>query len=137
LKGGIVNKVVARFADGRVIKGMTADFFPSKGYFHVSVGVAPQGAGPVETHTKDLKALFFVRDFAGDPKHAEANEFDSSHPAMGRRIKVAFNDGEVLVGTTSDYKPGCPGFFLEPADDASNIERCYVVTTATKEISFL
>jgi len=134
---GLVNKVVARFVDGRIVKGMTADFFPGKDLFHVIEASAPVEAKPLEIHTEDLKALFFVKDFAGDPQHAERNEFDPSHPPVGRQIRVAFKDGEVLVGTTTGYQPGRPGFFIEPADAESNNERCYVVTAAAKEISFL
>lgn len=131
-----MNKVIARFADGRVVKGMTADFFPTKDSFHVTPA-APAGEKPLEIQTKDLKALFFVKDFAGDPKHVERNEFDPSRPQAGRRIKVVFKDGEVLVGTTTGYQRGRPGFFLVPADAGSNIERCYVVTAATREVGFL
>jgi len=50
---------------------------------------------------------------------------------------LLIKDGEILVGTTTGYRPGRPGFFLVPADTESNIERCYVVATATEEISFL
>jgi uncharacterized protein DUF6982 len=86
-------------------------------------------------HTKDLKAVFFVKDFVGQPKHQARQEFDPTRPAMGRKIKVVFSDGEVLVGTTQGYQPGRSGFFMLPADQESNIERCYVVAAATKEIT--
>jgi hypothetical protein len=132
-----VNKIVARFADGRIVKGMTADFFPAKDLFHVKVTGESAGSKPVEISKNDLKALFFVRDFEGSPQHVESNEFDPSHPPAGRRIRVVFKDGEVLVGTTTGYQPGRPGFFLVPADADSNVERCYVVTAATQEVSFL
>jgi hypothetical protein len=132
-----VNKVVARFADGRMVKGETADFFPTKDVFHVSLATALAGANPVEINTKDLKALFFVKDFAGDRKHVERNEFDPVRPPAGRRIRVVFKDGEVLIGTTTGYQPGRPGFFLVPADAGSNIERCYVISAATRDVSFL
>ncbi len=132
-----MNKVVARFTDGRIIKGMTADFFPTKDLFHVSEATAPAGAKPVEISTKDLKALFFVKDFAGDPRRVKRNEFDPARPQAGRRIRVVFQDGEVLVGTTTGYQPGRPGFFVIPADAESNNERCYVVAAATREIRFL
>jgi hypothetical protein len=132
-----MNNVVARFADGRIIKGSTADFSPVKDTFHVIVSTASAGTPPLEINNKDLKALFFVKDFGGNQKHIEKNEFDPARPPAGRRIKVKFKDGEVLVGTTTGYKPGRPGFFLVPADAASNIERCYVVAAATEEISFL
>jgi hypothetical protein len=120
-----------------MIKGMTADFFPNKEHFHVSEETAQAGSKPVEINTKDLKALFFVKDFAGDQQHVESNEFDSSHPPAGRQIKVVFSDGEILLGTTAGYQPQRPGFFVVPADTSSNIERCYVIAAATQEVSFL
>ena len=132
-----MHKVVARLADGRRIKGMTADFFPGKDIFHVSLAKAPAGAKPVEICTKDMKALFFVKDFAGNPQRAKRNEFDPKHLPIGRRIKVVFKDGEVLVGTTTGYQPGRPGLFVVPADVGSNNERCYVVAASTKEIKFI
>jgi hypothetical protein len=132
-----MNKVVARFSDGRLVKGATADFVPGKVRFHVSVAMAPAGSEVVEIAIKELKALFFVKDLAGDPKRSDRNEFDPSSPPVGRRIRVVFKDGEVLVGTTHGYQPGRPGFFLVPADPGSNIERCYVVSGSTQEIAFL
>ena len=132
-----MNKVVARFTDGHMVKGVTADFVPAKDRFHVSEAVAAAGSRPTEVQTKDLKALFFVRDLAGNPQHADRNEFDPARPAVGRRIRVQFNDGEILVGTTQGYQPGRPGFFLVPADAGSNIERCYVVSAAAREVTFV
>lgn len=132
-----MNKVVARFVDGRVLKGVTADFYPTKDVFHVSVAGAPAGTHPVEVHTMELKALFFVKDFAGDPEYRERKVFDPQQPHTGRPIRVVFEDGEVLVGTTMGYQPGRPGFFLEPADPGWNNERCYVVAAATQEIAFI
>jgi hypothetical protein len=131
-----MNKVIARFLDGAMVKGTTADFFPNKETFHVSVEGEGGAAPPLEISTQDLKALFFVKDFAGDSGHVESNAFDAEHPPAGRRIRVKFQDGEVLVGTTTGYQKGRPGFFLVPADTDSNIERCYVVTAATEDIAF-
>jgi hypothetical protein len=132
-----VNKVIARFADGRMVKGTTADFSPAKTIFHLSPTTDAVEAKPLEVSTKDLKALFFVKDFAGDQEHVARNEFDPSHPPVGRQIKVVFNDGEILLGTTTGYQAGRPGFFVVPADADSNSERCYVVSAATQSVSFL
>ena len=132
-----MNKVVVRLADGRMIKGQTSDFVPAKDSFHVSEAAAAAGDKPLEIRMKELKAIFFVKDLTGDPQHAERNEFDPAHPSVGRRIRVEFADGEVLVGTTQAYQPNRPGFFLEPADDGSNIERCYVVAAATRQVTFI
>jgi hypothetical protein len=131
------NKVVTRFADGRTIKGTTVDFLPTRGVFHVTDATAPAGATPVEIRVQELKALFFVKNLAGNPKRAEPKEPGPPRPAAGRRIRVVFKDGEVLVGTTTGYQPDRPGFFLEPADASLNEERCYVVMGAAKEITLL
>jgi len=133
---GAMNYVVARFADGRMAKGVTADFSPAKDVFHVTTTTAAGGRVTVEIRTNELKALFFVKELAGDPQHVEKQAFDPARPPAGRRIRVAFTDGEVLVGTTTGYQPGRPGFFFVPADAESNIERCYVVAAATQEVSF-
>ena len=132
-----MNKVVARYADGRMVKGLTNDFIAGKEQFHVAVVDAPPGSKPVEVQTKDLKAVFFVKDFSGNPQHRRRQEFDPKRPPTGRKIKVVFKDGELMVGTTQGYQPGRPGFFLVPADPEANAERCYVVAAATREISFL
>jgi hypothetical protein len=132
-----MNKVIARFIDGRIIKGNTVDFSPGRDVFHVSLADALPGDKPVAILTNALKAVFFVKDMAGDPKHVATNEFDPSRPCAGRKIKVVFRDGEVLVGITTGYQPGRPGFFLVPADTCSNNERCYVVTAFAKEINFI
>lgn len=132
-----MNKVVARFADGRIIKGTTANFSPAKDRFNLQEISAPAGTRPMDVLVNTLKALFFVKDFEGNPKHVEKKDFDPSRPPAGRRIKVEFKDGEVLLGTTQGYQPGRQGFFLMPADAQSNIERCYVVSAATKDIGFV
>jgi hypothetical protein len=132
-----MNKVVARFADGSMVKGVTADFFPGRGTFHVSVAPGGPGSETVEIRLQDLKAVFFVRDYSGDPHHVRTKAFDAGRPTIGRKIKVVFRDGEVFVGTTQGYQPGRQGFFVVPADPEMNTERCYVVSAATQSVGFL
>ena len=65
------NKVVVRFSDGRVQKGTTEDFFPNRPSFHLR----PLGTSETQdVRCKELKAVFFVKDFAGDPKRHEERE---------------------------------------------------------------
>ena len=125
------NRVVARYRDGRMIKGTTTDFLPTRDTFHVH----PEGGGAaVVVRHGDLKAIFFVRDYAGNPAHRPKNQYDASKPVIGRKIRVVFEDGEVIVGTTQGYQPGRPGFFVVPADLESNTERCYVLSAATRDV---
>jgi hypothetical protein len=132
-----LNKVVVRFMNGQLIKGSTRDFAATKTAFHVASSDSPANAKPVLVEFKDLKAVFFVKDFAGNPAYRPRQEFDATRPVLGKKIKVVFKDGETLVGTTQGYQPGRPGFFMIPADDDSNLERCFVISAATQEISFL
>jgi hypothetical protein len=131
------NRVVARYADGRVVKGSTSDFVQTKDVFHVAVADAPPGSKPQLIQVKDLKAVFFVKDLVGRPEYQPRQKFDAGQPVAGRKINVVFKDGEVLLGTTQGYQPGRPGFFMVPADSESNIERCYVVAVATRDITLL
>jgi hypothetical protein len=131
-----MNKVIARFVDGRLLKGFTSDFNPNKDSFHVAED-GPAQAAPLKIRRDELKALFFVKDFAGNPQHNEKKAFDPSRAHTGRKIRVQFKDGETLIGTTLGYQKGRPGFFLESVDEASNIERAYVVAGATEDVAFV
>ena len=78
-----------------------------------------------------------VKDFAGDPQYQDKKEFDSTRPVTGRKIKVVFKDGELLIGTTQGYQPGRPGFFVIPIDPNANSDRCFVVSAATNQVSLV
>ena len=130
------NRVVARFLDGRVLKGTVSDFNPTRPTFHL-LPSGSESSSVVEIRVADLKAVFFVKDLAGNPRYEERREFDPSRAAPGRKLRVVFRDGEVLVGVTQGYDRTRPGFFLVPADPASNNERCFVVSTAVGEVAFL
>src|SRR5262249_5355836 len=101
-----IHKVVVRFQDGRMLKGSTADFVPTKDRLHLSPADAPPGAKPVEVQLAEVKALFFVHDFAGKPRpQKDPTELPPPRPGAGRGIRVMFRDGEILVGTTHGYQP--------------------------------
>jgi hypothetical protein len=130
----IRNKVVARFRDGKTVKGFTFDFTPNKSAFHV---VAPDDSKQVEeVQTADLKALFFVKSFDGDRARAKSREAteQAAQKLPGLKIKVTFHDQEVLVGTTNGYSKGRPGFFVVPADRASNSDRAFVLAGSAESV---
>ena len=129
-------KVVARYIDGRLIKGLSQDFFPNKDRFHVYSAGKTSGEA-VEVWVKELKAVFFVRDFGGNAIYDERKEYLQGDKPSGRKIEVTFKDGEVLVGTTLGYDPNRPGFFLFPADPKSNNIRIFAVTSALKKVRYL
>jgi len=132
--GPIRSRVVARYQDGRVAKGLTADFVPYSDAFHLLDRDAQKVR---EIRFAELKGLYFVKDLDGDLGHAKSNIFDPSDLTPGRKIRVLFKDGEVLMGYTPDFLSTRPGFFVLPADLNSNADRCYIVTSATEKISLV
>jgi hypothetical protein len=128
-------RVVARFTDGRMLKGTTHDFAPIKTQFHVSES-GKVAAQTTRVSLAELKAVFFVRSFEGDSKHVVDNELATAR-GQGRRVRVTFNDGEVIAGFTIGFSEDKPGFFLIPADAACNNARIFVVRQAVRSIEWV
>jgi len=130
----ISNLIVAHCVDGRVLKGITQDFSPNRGIFHVH----PQGddARVVELRFKHLKALFFVSSLEGDSARQDLRGFVAgpAETQLGKKIAVQFRDGEFICGYTLSWTPEREGFFLFPADSTGNNQRIFVITAATVEI---
>jgi hypothetical protein len=126
-------KVVVRYVAGDLIKGFTQDFFPNKGSFHVfPVDQSPSRS--IEVSMRDLKAVFVVRDFLGNSQYNEQKKFREADRPSGKKVEIAFADGEVMVGSTLGYDRNRPGFFIVPADPNSNNIRVYAVSSAIKEV---
>ena len=126
-------KVVARYVDGRLVKGYTFDFGPAQPRFHVFP--EPSASGPsTQVLVRELKALFFVRDLVGNPARQDGQEFHSGEAPAGQHVEVRFRDGEVIVGTADSPPTDALGFFLVPADPESNNLRVYVVAAATRAV---
>jgi len=127
-------RVVARFADGRMLKGTTRDFSAAKPDFHV---IADDDAkAVVKVAVRDLKAVYFVKDLTGDKDHVETFGHDASR-GQGRPIRVHFNDGEVAYGFTVGYSADRPGFFYVPMDQQCNNLRVFAVRAAVTRVEFL
>jgi len=131
---GLGSAVVARFVDGRVLKGTTQDFAPHKPVFHLAVWDDPT-ARALAVPVGALKALFFVHTYEGNPKHVEDRDFAKAK-GQGRRIVVTFADDEVLGGFTTGYSKDKQGFFVIPIDPKTNNSRVYVVTAAVKKVEW-
>jgi hypothetical protein len=87
-----------------------------------------------EVDLRQVKAVFFVKRFEGDPDYPERQEFGNDSPVFGQKIRVVFTDGETLLGRAMGYRPEEKGFFLKPADPRSNNEMIFVPVTALREV---
>ena len=130
-------KIVIRFADGRIEKGYSQDFFPNKPALHIFKSLSKGATNHKEIHLADLKAVFFVKTFAGNPDYKERKRFVEGDIAQGRKAEVDFIDGEVLQGSVLAYDPKGPGFFLFPSDPKSNNQRVFVINSAVKKFRYL
>lgn len=128
----LTNKVVARYKNGAVLKGVTTDFNPEKPVFHIQMKLGDK-VSLREVKIEHLKAVFFVKSFEGNREYEEKKSFDGP-TAGGIKIKIFFIDGEILVGTTNGYKPDKLGFWFFPADKNSNNLRVFVVNSAVKGV---
>ncbi|MGH7710155.1 MAG: DUF6982 domain-containing protein [Gemmatimonadaceae bacterium] len=129
----MVNHVVARFIDGRLIKGTSMDVDPGKPGCHIRT---PDGA-IYAVELRELKALFFVKSLNGDARHSEGMELQ---PADRRQfgsalVELTFADGERMVGLTNRATPNRDFFFVLPVDSRSNNIRVLVNRGALKSIA--
>ena len=81
------NKVVARFRDGRILKGFTHDFNHNKPVFHLTP--ADNKKELMEINICQLKAIFFVKTFEGKKDYKAPDEVNNSgEPQKGAGVKV-------------------------------------------------
>jgi hypothetical protein len=136
------DKVVAHFRDGRVIKGHTRDFSPARDSFTLQPYSGE--SGPVPVFLDELKAVFHVRTFEGNPGHPprtpQVGTIDEPRFTkvmdQARRVALQFADGERLWGY-AQMDEDDRGFFFFPTDREDNNLRIYVVKSSLKEMVFL
>jgi hypothetical protein len=128
-----MNKVAAHCLDHQIIKGLAFDFGPMKESVHVVD--SEDGKKVTEIPTTNMKALFFVKSFTGDPEHQDVTfSRESLQGTHGLKVKVTFLDDEVIYGTTNGYSANRPGFFVVPADTSGNNIRVYVYSASTRSV---
>ena len=131
------HKIVVRYNNGRLVKGCTTNFNPNAPAFTLTPAEAASTAPPEAIDVCLLKAIFFVRDFAGNPGRKDRDSFEARQPYAGRRIEVVFKDGEVLIGSASTYSPTFQGFFVFPADTDSNTLKVFAVNASVRSARWL
>jgi hypothetical protein len=126
--------VVVHFKNGEIKKGHTRDFAFFRDTFHLTKVDKETGkeSGTEEIRVEDLKAVFFVKDFDGNPEY-RTNAKAERH-GFGKRLEITFHDNETLIGYTPRYQENNNGFIIYPADDRTNNDLVAVIRSATKSI---
>lgn len=129
------NKVVVAFVDGRRLKGYVYDFSALKDAFNVLPTEKTLQEHGIKVLMRDLKAVFFVKDFSGNPEYHDKAIVDEH--IHGRKIEVSFRDGETIVGKTEGYNAQKLGFFMVPGDPVSNNIRVFVINKNAQRVRFV
>jgi hypothetical protein len=133
-------KIVIRFADGQIEKGYPQDFFPNKPMFHLFKKLSPSDSSMnKEIRVSELKAIFFVKSFAGNPNYKERKRFVNGDLAQGRTAEVVFLDGEILQGSVLGYDPKSSGFsfFLQTQRAITEKSSVFVMNSALRKFRYM
>lgn len=123
-------RLVVRYKDGTLEKGVSFAINPKEGGFHLD-RVDDRGVTTDESihvNFTDVKAVFYVKRFEGLKRGAAHSQDDHHHhqhrndPTFeGSEVVVVFFDGEVIEGHTMHaYNPEERRFFLIPEDEDTN-----------------
>ena len=86
-----------------------------------------------------VKGVFFVRDFEGNPQRPERKIFHSRPRQSGLWVRMVFKDNELLEGLTPnnllDLDPA--GFYITPPDVYSNNLRIFIPRNSLTAIEVL
>ena len=119
--------------DGAIHKGVTQDFRGDADTFHL---LPAEGGGiPMRILLREMKALFYVKDYMGNRDFNSRKAFEDCR-GEGRQAVVTFEDGETLWGVVPSYDPGGAGFDFFPSDPDDNNIRIFVVNSSVRSLEF-
>ena len=129
-------QIVVRYLDGKLLKGTPSTWdIESEGF-----GLLPRDALPGSTEEiyvlfRDLKAVYFVRDFDG---LAGERLVSPKLQIRGVHMELTFHDGEEMEGFASEaYSPDKDRFYFFPADQSGNTISVLVERNNLKNITVL
>jgi len=124
----------------RLDHGLTKGFVDPTSYLSTNgIRILDREGRALTVPFNEIKGLFFVRDFEGNPQRSERKLFQSRPRMAGLWVRMVFKDREVLEGLLPnnlvDLSP--EGFLVTPADVYSNNLRVFVPRSALSEMTVL
>ena len=120
----MAEKLILRKRDGSMLR--CSSRIPFSAAFQ-QITVLDEEGKLLKLPLSELKAIFFVKDFDGNPHYKAGKEFGEGSPRAGKIYTVSFHDGEVIKGRVLNLAEENSGFFLYPADPLDNNEKVFIV----------
>jgi hypothetical protein len=120
----MAGKLILRKKDGSMLK--CSSRIPFSAAFQ-QLSVIDEDGKVLKIPLAELKAIFFVKDFEGNPNYKAGREFGEGSPRAGKIYSVSFHDGEIIKGRVLNLAETKTGFFLYPADPLDNNEKVFIV----------
>jgi hypothetical protein len=129
-----MRKVVLRGRDGKTTNGFA---YPAE--LKDKVKFLSRQGKQTEIPLADLKAVFFVRDFQGDPEYRPVAFLGKTPLSEKLWVRIRFMDGEILEGKVQNSAELLTeaGFYLWPSDPDTNNESVFVVKSAVRSFTVL
>jgi hypothetical protein len=128
-------QVVVHFLDGRLLPGYSDNFFPAENEIMVREAMSEE---VVTVHLRQVKVVCFVRSLSSEGRDRNREPAPLLFQGVpGRRIELAFKDGEHMQGIATLHARPTQGFFVTPLNPRSNNVQVYVNPDALTSFRFL
>ena len=128
-------RVVIRKLDKGLIKG----FLDTKAPLSSEIEVLDRDGHLNRVAMSEIKGVFFVRDFDGNPDRAERKVFRSRPRLAGLWVRMTFRDNEVLEALLPNnlLELDPLGYLVTPPDVYSNNLRAFIPRSALTDLEVL
>ena len=130
-----LGKVVIHTRDHKIHRG-----FSKKEFIGKNVRILDENGNESTFPLKDLKAVFFVKEFNGDPAYDEVLFLKKEKPRPWLWVHVEFEDGEMIEGkirNSEEIINGSDGFFVWISDEYANSESVYIVKNSIRKFNIM
>jgi len=129
-------QVVVRKLDKGLVKG----FVDPDAYLHPEgVELLDREGRLLRIPLEEVKGVFFVREFDGNPQASERKIFHSRPRLAGLWVRMTFKDSEVMEGLVANNLLAMDplGFSVTPPDFSSNNLRIFIPRSALSNFEVL
>jgi len=130
-----LGKVVIHTRDHKIHRG-----FSKKEFIGKNVRILDENGNESTFPLKDLKAVFFVKEFNGAPAYDEVLFLKKEKPRPWLWVHVEFEDGEMIEGkirNSEEIINGSDGFFVWISDEYANSESVYIVKNSIRKFNIM